>query len=87
MKHKFGQVGDDRLILMASLMVTDELWEARRQLQELKGNMAELRRDRSSADESSKLLRGDLADTISAAADRLEQVEPALLGGQASTRR
>ena len=58
MKHKFGQVGDDRLILMASLMVTDELWEARRQLQELKGNMAELRRDRSSADESSKLLRG-----------------------------
>ena len=37
MKHKFGQVGDDRLILMASLMVTDELWEARRQLQELKG--------------------------------------------------
>ena len=40
MKHKFGQVGDDRLILMASLMVTDELWEARRQLQELKGAMA-----------------------------------------------
>ena len=40
MKHKFGQVGDDRLILMASLMVTDELWEARRQLQELKGTMA-----------------------------------------------
>ena len=23
MKHKFGQVGDDRLILMASLMVTE----------------------------------------------------------------
>ena len=36
--------------------------------------MAELRRDRSSADESSKLLRTDLADTISAAADRLEQL-------------
>ena len=29
MKHKFGQVGDDRLILMASLMVTDELWDDR----------------------------------------------------------
>ena len=25
MKRKFGQVGDDRLILMASLLVTDEL--------------------------------------------------------------
>ena len=71
---------------MASLMVTDELWEARRQLQELKGNMAELRRDRSSADKSSKLLRADLADTISAAADRLEQMSQRF-GGQASTRR
>ncbi|MGC1180798.1 MAG: cell division protein ZapA [Methyloceanibacter sp.] len=72
MKHKFGQVGDDRLILMASLMVTDELWEARRQLQELKANLAELRRDRSAADDTAKTMRADLAETISAAADRLE---------------
>ncbi|MGB2933321.1 MAG: cell division protein ZapA [Methyloceanibacter sp.] len=72
MKIKFGQVGDDRLILMASLMVTDELWEARRQLQELKGAMAELRRDRSAADETTSSLRTDLAEAISAAADRLE---------------
>ena len=86
MKNKFGQVGDDRLILMASLMVTDELWEARRQLQELKGAMAELRRDRSSADELSKLLRTDLADTISAAADRLEQLNQRF-AGQGLTRR
>ena len=86
MKHKFGQVGDDRLILMASLMVTDELWEARRQLQELKGNMAEMRRDRSTADESSKVLRGDLTETISAAADRLETLSQRFTG-QASTRR
>lgn len=72
MKHKFGQVGDDRLILMASLMVTDELWEARRQLQEIKANLAELRRDRSAADDTAKTMRADLAETISAAADRLE---------------
>ena len=35
MKFKFGQVGDDRLILMAALMVADELTEARRQLDEI----------------------------------------------------
>ena len=85
-KRKFGQVGDDRLILMASLQVMDELWELRRQMQEMKTAMAEARRDRSVADESSKLLRGDLADTISAAADRLEQLSQRF-GGQASTRR
>jgi cell division protein ZapA len=86
MKHKFGQVGDDRLILMASLMVTDELWEARRQLQELKVAMAEARRDRSSADESSKVMRADLADTINAAADRLEQLSQRF-SDQAASRR
>ncbi len=83
MKIKFGQVGDDRLILMASLMVTDELWEARRQLQELKGAMAELRRDRSAADETSNSMRTDLAETIGAAADRLETLHQRMARGGA----
>jgi cell division protein ZapA len=90
MKHKFGQVGDDRLILMASLMVTDELWEARRQLQEMKVSMLELRRDRSAADDTAKLVRADLAETISAAADRLEMLNQRFAnggGGGNATRR
>ena len=29
---EFGQVGDDRLMLMAALMIADELWDARAQL-------------------------------------------------------
>jgi cell division protein ZapA len=72
MKRKFGQVGDDRLILMASLLVTDELWELRRQMQELKSALAEARRDRSVADESVKTVQGDLAQRVSSVADRLE---------------
>jgi cell division protein ZapA len=90
MKHKFGQVGDDRLILMASLMVTDELWEARRQLQEMKVSMLELRRDRSAADDTAKMVRADLAETISAAADRLELLNQRFAnggGGSNPTRR
>ena len=74
MKRKFGQVGDDRLILMASLLVTDELWELRRQMQELKTSLAEVRRDRSVADESSKSVQADLAQRVSAVADRLEML-------------
>ena len=72
MKRKFGQVGDDRLILMASLLVADELWELRRQMQELKAVLAEARRDRSVSEESTKSLQSDLAARVSAAADRLE---------------
>ena len=74
MKRKFGQVGDDRLILMASLLVTDELWELRRQMQELKTFLAEARRDRSVADESAKSAQGELARKVSAVADRLERL-------------
>ena len=74
MKRKFGQVGDDRLILMASLLVTDELWELRRQMQELKASLAESRRDRSIADESAKSVQADLAARVSAVADRLEML-------------
>src|SRR4029078_13206582 len=54
MKRKFGQVGDDRLILMASLVVLDELWELRRQMAQMKTTMGEARRDKSVAGESAR---------------------------------
>ena len=72
MKRKFGQVGDDRLILMASLLVTDELWELRREMEALKATLATARRDRSVADETAKSAKADLAGRIEAVADRLE---------------
>jgi cell division protein ZapA len=78
MRRKFGQVGDDRLILMASLVVTDELWELRRQMQEMKSTLAEARRDRSVADESAKHLNADLSARVSSAADRLEMLNDRL---------
>ena len=81
MKFKFGQVGDDRLILMAALMVADELTEARRQLDEMKTLLAEQKRDRSAADETAKTLRADLAGTIGAAAERVETLNRKLSGG------
>ena len=87
MKYKFGQVGDDRLILMAALMVTDELWEARRQMQEIKSTLTEAKRDRSAADETAKSMRADLAETIGAAADRLEGLNQRFTGGGTQTPR
>ena len=72
MKRKFGQIGDDRLILMASLVVLDELWELRRQMAQMKIAMAEARRDKSVADESARALQSDLAERMSSVAHRLE---------------
>ena len=72
MKRKFGQIGDDRLILMASLVVLDELWELRRQMAQMKIAMAEARRDKSVADESARALQSDHAGRVSSVAQRLE---------------
>ena len=72
MKRKFGQIGDDRLILMASLVVLDELWGLRRQMAQMKIAMAEARRDKSVADESARALQSDLAGRVSSVAQRLE---------------
>jgi cell division protein ZapA len=74
MRRKFGQVGDDRLILMASLVVADELWDLRRQIEVMKTTLVEARRDKSASDESTKHTQSDLAARISAAADRLEML-------------
>jgi cell division protein ZapA len=74
MKKKFGQVGDDRLILMAALMVTDELSELKRQVQELKTTTVELRRDRTVAEDMA-------AAAIGTASDRLESLNERLAGG------
>jgi cell division protein ZapA len=74
MRRKFGQVGDDRLMLMASLLVADELWDLQRQIEELKTALAEAKRDKSAADETTKTVQTELAARVGAAADRLEQL-------------
>jgi cell division protein ZapA len=38
---EFGQVGDERLLLMAALLIADELWDTREQLQQLDAARAE----------------------------------------------
>ena len=81
MRRKFGQVGDDRLILMASLVVGDELWELRRQLEEMKAVLADARRDKSAAEATAKAAQVELVDRVGAAADRLELLNTQFLGG------
>lgn len=74
MKRKFGQIGDDRLILMAALMVTDELWDMRRRIEELEVALAEARQGKDAAETTSQSVENGLAGAIGAAADRLEML-------------
>ncbi|BAQ18449.1 cell division protein ZapA [Methyloceanibacter caenitepidi] len=72
MRRKFGQVGDDRLILMAALVVTDELWALRADVENLRAQLAEARRDKSASDENARSIESQLFAKIGEAAVRLE---------------
>ena len=87
MRRKFGQVGDDRLILMASLVVTDELWELRHEIEKMKTALAEARRDMSASDESAKHTQADVSARIDAAAERLERLNAELFKSEGAADR
>ena len=74
MRQKFGQVGDDRLILMASLVITDELSSLRSELENLRTQLAEARRDKSHSDENARSIESQLFAKIGDAASRLERL-------------
>ena len=87
LKGRFGQVGDDRLLLMAGLMFADELAETRKRLDELQSKLAEIGRDRAVADEQVDEVQAQVAERIGAAADRIQALSAELNGRPASIER
>jgi len=72
MRRNFGQVGDDRLILMASLVVTDELWALRADVENLRAQLADARREKLESDQNARSVETQLFAKIGEAAGRLE---------------
>lgn len=72
LKTRFGQVGDDRLLLMAGLMIADELAETRSKLEEVTGALAQIERDAAAADDRLEAAQAQMANKIAAAADRIQ---------------
>jgi cell division protein ZapA len=77
LKGKFGQIGDDRLMLMAGLMIADELSETRRKLDAIT-------QDKASADEVVQAAREELANRIGAAAERIEALNAVMAENSAA---
>jgi len=69
-----GQVGDARLLLMASLVVADELSEALAKLQERENELAALKSAAASAKESREKGEEIAAGALEGAALRLEAI-------------
>ncbi|MBO6796533.1 cell division protein ZapA [Maricaulis sp.] len=78
--EQVGQIGDLRLLLMASLVVVDELKEAERQSETLEAHVDQLRSRSVGENTHNEQQREQLARTITALADRMEMLADKLDG-------
>ncbi|MEL6734461.1 MAG: cell division protein ZapA [Pseudomonadota bacterium] len=76
LKGSFGEIGDQRLTVMAGVMVTDELVEMGHKLRGLEAELADLRaqlRQSTTSDAASERER-QLAEALGKAAERIESI-------------
>ncbi len=78
LKESFGEIGDQRLTVMAGMMITDELVELQKKLRGLDAELANLRKTRDDAMDNSLSREKDLALALEAAAGRIEQLNTRL---------
>jgi len=74
LRANFGEIGDNRLIVMAALTVADELSEATSKLRRLEEELAALQDARVSMADRSKATQAAVVAAFTSAAERLEAV-------------
>lgn len=72
LKRSFGQIGDTQLLLMAAIVVSDELVEVRRQLERVDEELRRLRGTRDQVAETLDAAQASVARTLVTAAERVE---------------
>jgi len=74
LKGSFGEIGDQRLTVMAGVMVTDELVELQHKIRGLESELAELRTGQT----SSGTKDAQMAQALNKTAERIEQISKKL---------
>jgi cell division protein ZapA len=78
LRESFGEIGDQRLLVMAALMVADELAEARRKLHQLEQQLEKLQDACSAAADRALATQAAVVAALNAAAERIERVTRSL---------
>jgi cell division protein ZapA len=78
LRAKFGEVGDQRLIVMAALTLADELYDARQKISRLETDVAEMLDARATYVERSKVTQEAVASALNAASERIEKMTQVL---------
>lgn len=80
LKGSFGEIGDQRLTVMAGIMVTDELVEMEKKVAGLEAKIAKLEKDNSSVTGEMSSAESDAAKQISELANKLNGIVGKLNG-------
>jgi cell division protein ZapA len=80
LKKNFGEIGDQRLTIMAAITVADQLAEANRRIAELEVELLNLRSDADHLVSGHDEWSDRLADSLDDAASRIERVAHDLNG-------
>jgi cell division protein ZapA len=78
LRGSFGEIGDQRLTVMAGIMMTDQLSEAERRLKLAQSEVETLTTSRDSVLSRSDEVEHDVAHRLEAAATRIEALAEAL---------
>ncbi len=78
LKGSFGQIGDNRLTVMAGIAVLDELDEAQRRIVQLQDDVAELTQAGADITAEAEELERRLASRLTEAARKIESIATAI---------
>ncbi len=81
LKGSFGEIGDQRLTVMAGVMVIDELVETQHKVRGLENELANERTNSGNADPSSQI-ETQIAQALGKTAERIEQITSKLADKQ-----
>ncbi|WP_036259031.1 cell division protein ZapA [Methylocapsa aurea] len=80
MRQRFGEMGDQRLTIMAAITIADELAESHRRIGQLEAELAEVRGNLSKAASGRDEWAVGLAGSLGEAAARIERIAQDLNG-------
>ncbi len=78
LRGKFGEIGDQRLTVMAALTACDELHDANARLEKLEQELTSLRDVRVAATDRARATQVAVANALNAAAERIEKTTQVL---------
>jgi cell division protein ZapA len=78
LRGKFGEIGDQRLTVMAALTVCDELLDAGAKIRSLEQELGNLRDVRSASVDRARQTQTAVANALNAAAERIERTTQVL---------